>query len=67
MAREQVRAEAAAISGRLAKDYPDTNAESAIRFTPLPEWILGDVRTGLAMLMATSYSCWSSRAQTSRT
>jgi predicted permease len=52
--REQVQGEAAAISARLAKDYPDTNAESRIRFTPLREWILGDVRTGLAMLMATA-------------
>jgi putative ABC transport system permease protein len=49
---EQARGEAAAISARLARDYPDTNAESPIRFTPLPEWVLGDVRVGLAMLMA---------------
>jgi predicted permease len=52
--REQALGEAAAISARLAKDYPDTNADSPIRFTPLPEWILGDVRTGLAMLLATT-------------
>ena len=52
--REQARGEAAAISARLAKDYPDTNAESPIRFTPLSEWVLGDVRTGLSMLMATA-------------
>ncbi|MBV8817267.1 MAG: ABC transporter permease, partial [Acidobacteriaceae bacterium] len=50
----QVYAEAAAISARLARDYPDTNAESPIRFTPLAKWILGDVGTGLAMLMATA-------------
>src|SRR5579884_828581 len=50
--RAQVRSEAAAISARLAKDYPDTNAESPLRFTPLREWIIGDTGTELAMLMA---------------
>src|SRR5262249_46086897 len=35
--REQVLGEAASISARLAKEYPDTNAESPIRFTPLRE------------------------------
>ena len=35
VSREQAMAEAAGISARLAKDYPDTNAGSAIRFLPL--------------------------------
>ena len=54
ISREQVDAEAAGISSRLAKDHPDTNADYKIRFTPLSEWILGDVRTGLGILMATA-------------
>lgn len=50
--RAELEAEATAISSRLAKDYPNTNAGVRIRFTPLPEWILGDVAAGLGMLMA---------------
>ena len=50
----QVDAEILALSQRLEKDYPDTNAQVTIRFVPLADRLLGDFREGLTLLMATA-------------
>jgi putative ABC transport system permease protein len=49
----QARAEIDAISGRIEQDHPDTNAGVQIRFTPLYESIVGDVRPALLVLLGT--------------
>lgn len=47
------RADAIAISRRLQKDYPDSNAGIEINFRPLRQALLGDVRPALVVLLAT--------------
>ena len=49
----QARAEIDAISSRIEHDHPDTNAGVTIRFTPLFESIVGDVRPALLILLGT--------------
>jgi predicted permease len=48
----QVDAEMKALSQRLEKDHPDTNAQVRIGFAPLSERLLGDFRPAVAMMMA---------------
>ena len=50
---EEAEAELAGIARSLAAEYPDTNAglEGAI-LVPLKEWVVGDVRLGLLVLLA---------------
>jgi putative ABC transport system permease protein len=47
----QARAELRAISERLARQYPQTNAGEAATAVPLQESIVGDVREGLLILL----------------
>ncbi|MDQ6893650.1 MAG: ABC transporter permease [Acidobacteriota bacterium] len=49
----QANDEAAAISKRLQKDFPDTNGGVEIRFQALSEALLGAVRPALLVLLAT--------------
>src|SRR5258705_8464877 len=49
----QAQAEAETISRRLQRQYPDTNANFTIRWTPLYERMLGDIRPALLILMGT--------------
>jgi putative ABC transport system permease protein len=49
----QAAAEAAAISTRLQKEFPDTNAGAEIRFLSLSQALLGSVRPALIVLLAT--------------
>jgi putative ABC transport system permease protein len=50
---EQARADVGAISERLRRQYPDTNAEVRIDFEPLYERMVGDVRPALLVLLGT--------------
>jgi putative ABC transport system permease protein len=49
----QSRAELDAISSRIEQDHPDTNAGVQIRFTPLFESIVGNIRPALLILLGT--------------
>ncbi|HYK42924.1 MAG TPA: ABC transporter permease [Thermoanaerobaculia bacterium] len=53
VSERQASEEAAAISARLQKEFPDTNAGSVIRFQPLSQALLGSVRPALVVLLAT--------------
>ncbi len=48
----QATAEIEAIAARLEADYPGTNQNMGAGVTPLQEWIVGDVRLPLSILMA---------------
>ena len=48
---EQVRGEMKAISARLEKIYPETNARTGVAVRPLLENLLGNYRTSLALLL----------------
>jgi putative ABC transport system permease protein len=50
---QQAQGEAAAVSSRLAQEYPATNAQVSIELEPLYERIVGDVRPALQMLLGT--------------
>ncbi|MES1244958.1 MAG: ABC transporter permease [Acidobacteriota bacterium] len=47
---EQAASEMDVVGRRLAAQYPDTNAERAVRVLPLQDRLVGDVRKPLAML-----------------
>src|ERR1044072_5756536 len=49
----EAQTEVDAIAARLAEQYPDTNRGVQIRFTPLYERIVGDVRPALLVLLGT--------------
>jgi putative ABC transport system permease protein len=49
----QMQAEVEAISGRLQRQYPDTNSGVRIEFAPLYERLVGDVSRALWVLLAT--------------
>ncbi|AGY60429.1 ABC transporter permease [Gloeobacter kilaueensis] len=49
---DQARSELAAIAARLARQYPDTNATTQARAVSLSEFVLGNIRTTLLVLMA---------------
>ncbi len=49
----EAQVEADAIAARLAEQYPNTNRGVQIRFTPLYERIVGDVRPALLVLLGT--------------
>jgi len=49
---EAANAEVLAISRRLQKEYPDTNAGVVIEFEPLRERLLGGIRPALVVLLA---------------
>jgi putative ABC transport system permease protein len=49
---EQARQQMAVIAGRLEKDYPDTNANTGIRLSPLREEMVGETKTALLLLLA---------------
>lgn len=49
----QARAEIDAISSRIERDHPDTNAGVQIRFIPMFESIVGDIRPALLILLGT--------------
>jgi predicted permease len=48
---DQARAEVAAIGGRLAKEYPQSNAGRSFDLAPLQETVVGGVRPTLAILL----------------
>jgi putative ABC transport system permease protein len=48
---EQAQAEMTAISGRLAKDFPQTNANVRISLTSLRTRIVGDIQSSLLILL----------------
>lgn len=49
---EQARAELSAIAARLESDYPETNREMGTGAASLSEWLVGDVRLPISILMA---------------
>ena len=49
----QARAEIDAISSRIEQDHPDTNAGVQIRFIPMLESIVGNIRPALLILLGT--------------
>jgi putative ABC transport system permease protein len=49
---QQARAELDTIGLRLEKEYPDSNGEVGVAFLPLHEYIVGDVRPVLLVLLA---------------
>jgi putative ABC transport system permease protein len=49
---EQARAEAATLSNRLARDFPDTNAGFEFELESVPRRLLGDARPALLALLA---------------
>ena len=49
----EAQTEVDAIAARLAEQYPDTNRGVQIRFTPLYERIVGDIRPALLVLLGT--------------
>ena len=51
---ERAREEALLLSRRLQKEYPATNTGMEIRFRPLSEALVGDVRRALLVLLATA-------------
>jgi predicted permease len=50
---DQMRAETAALSQRLAQQYPDTNSGAVLRFRRLPDVLIGEVRQVLWVLLGT--------------
>ena len=46
----QAQAEAVAIAGRLAHDYPQTNAESSLRLAPWDDVVTGDISRRISWL-----------------
>ncbi len=48
----QARVELDTIASRLAKQYPDSNDKVGIAFTPLHEYVVGDIRPVLLVLLA---------------
>ncbi|HET6176801.1 MAG TPA: ABC transporter permease [Candidatus Sulfotelmatobacter sp.] len=49
---QQARADINAIAGRLEKQYPDSNDRTGIGFLPMQEYMVGDVRPMLWVLLA---------------
>jgi putative ABC transport system permease protein len=49
---QQARAEMDAISSRLEKQYPDTNGKVSVGVVPLQDYVVGDVRPMLLVLLA---------------
>ncbi|MGZ5002461.1 MAG: ABC transporter permease [Chthoniobacterales bacterium] len=49
---EQARADLSTIAANLEKQYPDSNSYFGVRFKPLREELIGDVRTALYVLFA---------------
>ena len=49
---EAARAEMASIAAALAERHPDTNAHNGVVVVPLREWLIGDVRPSLLLLLA---------------
>jgi putative ABC transport system permease protein len=49
---EQAQADLSTIAANLEKQYPDTNSYFGVRFKPLREELIGDVRTALYVLFA---------------
>src|SRR5262249_38715010 len=49
---QQANAEMAAISGRLAQQYPNTNSGSGVSMVSLQDFIVGDTRPRLLLLFA---------------
>lgn len=47
---EQARADLAVVQGRLAKEYPETDAEVGVRIVPYKETLIGGVRGSLWLL-----------------
>jgi len=52
VSREQVQAELNTIAQRLGKQYPDTNRNREIKFTPLQDMLTQEIRPALGVLMA---------------
>ncbi len=50
---QQARAELNIIGSRLEKQYPDSNDKIGIGFTPMHEYVVGDIRPVLLVLLAT--------------
>ena len=48
---ESANAELTAIAAQLGKEHPRTNADVGVRLIPLSEHVLGDVRSGLLILL----------------
>jgi putative ABC transport system permease protein len=48
----QARSELETIAGRLAKQYPDSNAGVTVGLMPLREWVVGDTRPMLVILLS---------------
>ncbi|HKG90380.1 MAG TPA: ABC transporter permease [Gemmatimonadaceae bacterium] len=51
VALAQAQREADEIAARLARDYPRTNAQRAIELQPLPDYLTGQVRPALLVLL----------------
>jgi putative ABC transport system permease protein len=52
MSVEQARADMTSIAGALETEYPDTNTKMGVSIGPLQEWIVGDSRPALLVLLA---------------
>jgi len=49
---KQARAELSALGARLEKQYPDSNDNTGVGFVPMQEYMVGDVRPTLLVLLA---------------
>ena len=49
---ERAREELSAVAAQLAKEYPATNSDYGGGMTPMREWVAGEVRTQLLVLLA---------------